>query len=104
MELLERTKVGRDVNRHYYTPDEVAEALERPVVVALMRLIRFRNTHPAFGGDLSYAGDGQAFELSWRHGEERCVLAVDLSASTYTLSWTAAGEQHSVDHISDLPF
>jgi sucrose phosphorylase len=59
MDLLARTGVGRDVNRHSYTPDEVAEALAQPVVVALVDLIRLRNTHPAFGGDFTF-GPGSA--------------------------------------------
>ena len=50
MELLARTRVGRDINRHYYTSTEVAKELARPVVQRLMDLIRVRNEHPAFGG------------------------------------------------------
>ena len=43
MELLRRTGVGRDINRHYYTPDEVQQQLKRPVVQKLLALLRFRN-------------------------------------------------------------
>ena len=42
--------MGRDVNRHHYTIAEIDADLARPVVQALLRLIRFRNGHPAFGG------------------------------------------------------
>jgi hypothetical protein len=34
VELLERSRVGRDINRHY-TSEEIAEAAKRPVVDAL---------------------------------------------------------------------
>ena len=44
MELLKRTNVGRDINRHYYTVEEIDENLRRPVVQALNALGRFRNT------------------------------------------------------------
>jgi sucrose phosphorylase len=50
MDLLARTGVGRDINRHYFSRDELLVELERPVVQALCALIRLRNTHPAFGG------------------------------------------------------
>jgi sucrose phosphorylase len=50
MELLARSNVGRDVNRHRYTGDEIEQELQQPVVRALLRLIRFRNSHPAFEG------------------------------------------------------
>ena len=56
MGLLARTRVGPDVNRHYYTTAEIDADLARPVVHALCRLIRFRNTHPAFDGGLTCSG------------------------------------------------
>jgi sucrose phosphorylase len=40
MELLARTGVGRDINRHYYTPAEVEAALKRPLVRKQIELIR----------------------------------------------------------------
>jgi len=38
--LLAKSAVGRDINRHYYTPEEIDEALQRPVVQSLFELIR----------------------------------------------------------------
>ena len=52
MELLARSGVGRDINRHYYTVAEVEDALEQPLVQKQIELIRLRNTHPAFEGEL----------------------------------------------------
>jgi len=49
--LLERTGVGRDVNRHHYTSEEVASALESDPVQRLLALVELRRTHPAFGGE-----------------------------------------------------
>ena len=54
MKLLDRTRVGRDINRHYYTGGEVAEQLARPVVQGLLHLIRIRNEHRAFGGAFTF--------------------------------------------------
>ena len=52
MELLDRSRVGRDVNRHYYTASEIDDrACSEPVVQQLCSLIRFRNAHPAFDGE-----------------------------------------------------
>ena len=52
MELLRRTGVGRDINRHYYTPAEMrAASCSDPVVRRCSSLLRLRNTHPAFSGD-----------------------------------------------------
>ena len=52
MDLLERSQVGRDINRHYYSQEEVLKDLGKPVVQRLLQLIQLRNTHPAFNGTL----------------------------------------------------
>ena len=52
LELLEKTKVGRNVNRHYYSKEEVEREVKRPVVKKLMNLIKFRNECSAFDGDI----------------------------------------------------
>ena len=48
IKLLEKTKEGRNINRHYYTREEVAEEVKRPVVASLLKLFTFRNTEAAF--------------------------------------------------------
>ena len=48
LELLEATKEGRNINRHYYTCEEIAREVERPVVRRLIELMELRNAHPAF--------------------------------------------------------
>jgi sucrose phosphorylase len=53
MSLLEKTRVGRDINRHYYTLKEIRTSLQRPVVQRLIALIEFRNSHAAFNGQFS---------------------------------------------------
>ena len=53
MNLLAQSGVGRDINRHYYSLEEIDLAIKRPVVQSLFALIRFRNQHPAFNGMFS---------------------------------------------------
>lgn len=79
MELLVRSKVGRDINRHHYTPDEISAALARPVVQALLGLIRFRNEHPAFAGnfELGTCADHE-LRLVWLQGPHWATLEVNL--------------------------
>ncbi len=83
MDLLARTKIGRDINRHRYSPAELSSALGRPVVQALLGLIRFRSMHPAFAGEFAIgASSPRDLVLEWRAGSHRAVLAVDLAART----------------------
>ena len=81
MELLRRTREGRDINRHYYTGDEIYSEIQRPVVTALFDLIRFRNTHPAFAGDFSLLPcSDHEIAIEWRNNAHWARLNVDLKA------------------------
>ncbi len=112
MELLKRTNVGRDINRHYYTTAEIDANLERPVVRALNALATFRNELPAFNGDFDYAVDGGAISFTWNDGSTSATLrftpslgmGVDNARSVAALTWTdAGGEHHSDDLIANPP-
>ena len=52
----------------------------RPVVRRLLDLIRLRNTHPAFDGDLDVdAHDPRLLRLVWRAGDTSLGLEIDVS-------------------------
>jgi sucrose phosphorylase len=81
MALLAKSGVGRDINRHHYTPQEIAAALQRPVVQRLLALIRLRNAHPAFSGQFSVGdtgGDDSRLLLRWQQGAHWAELQADL--------------------------
>ena len=92
VELLARSRVGRDVNRHFYTLEEIQAALQRPVVQQLCSLIRFRNAHPAFDGEFSISGGAGQLTLTWTAGAERATLDADLSMAAATVQWTENGQ------------
>ena len=96
MELLARTRVGRDINRHYYTAGEIRAALERPVVQGLMELIRFRNQHAAFQGDFCLPPcSDRELVIEWSFGAEFARLEVDLAANSAVIACsTAHGSAH----------
>ena len=94
VDLLRRTGVGRDINRHYYMPQEIRRQLARPVVRALLTLLRLRNAHPAFQGTCTMpasAANRMAFE--WSNQGDTARLDVDLAAmyAAVTLTGPAAG-------------
>ncbi|MGP0070471.1 MAG: sucrose phosphorylase [Bryobacteraceae bacterium] len=87
VDLLRRTGVGRDINRHYYTREELHERLEAPVVRSLLDLIRFRNSHPAFAGDFHILNsDDSSLVMEWRKHSDWARLAVDLAARRAVIS------------------
>ena len=81
MELLARSGVGRDINRHYYNSEEIKKALTQSFVKKQIELIKLRNSHPAFGGEVSIkVPTDHEIEIMWTLGKQWIKLHVDLSA------------------------
>ena len=98
LKLLRHSGVGRDVNRHYYLNDELAAALQRPVVRNLHALIRLRNAHPAFAGRFSSESPSESeLVMRWRNGAERAELRVDFRSRGCDLMVSEAGTSRSLD-------
>jgi sucrose phosphorylase len=98
LELLARTGIGRDINRHYYRRDDVLAALERPVVKNLCALIRLRNTHAAFQGSFSLAETTEAeLVMRWQNGRELAELAVEFERDRYHFTVSSDGRSRSID-------
>lgn len=89
VELVEKTRTGRDINRHFFSKEEGCRETERPVVKSLLSLLRFRNTHPAFDGAVSVTGGEQGkLCLSWTNGAHHAVLDADLATKSFTIRYT----------------
>jgi sucrose 6(F)-phosphate phosphorylase len=77
---------GRAINRHDYTREEIDEALQRPVVRRLLDVVRLRNTHPAFEGELEVEATGASdLRLTWRNGTAACRLEVNVETGGATI-------------------
>lgn len=86
--------MGRNINRRYYTKEEVAKEVERPVVKKLLSLMRFRNSHPAFNGQfLVEDSSGSELIIRRRNGGHEAVLKADLKGKTFTVSYTDNGNE-----------
>ena len=87
MALLAKSGVGRDINRHYYSVEEIDQALQRPVVQSLFELIRFRNHHPAFNGSFSVLETRDSgITMRWDNGVDWAILEVDFASGSYSIS------------------
>ena len=101
MDLLQRTKIGRDINRHHYTPEEVESALQRPVVKSLCALVRLRNAHPAFQGMFRLVESGSdELALRWENEEDFAELMIGFSDCRYHLCISAGGEGRAIDLLA----
>lgn len=92
-EAIERSGEGRAVNRHDYSAREIDEAMARPVVRRLLKLVRLRNTHPAFSGYLEVQPyEPSSLRMTWRNGDDTCSLDVALATGHATVATGPAAE------------
>ncbi len=89
IELLEKTKVGRNINRHYYTKEEVEENLKRPVMERIINLMKFRNSYPAFNGDIliDNVEDEQLLNISWKKGDYETILTANIASYKFSIKY-----------------
>lgn len=80
MDLLNKTNVGRDINRHYYTKEEIINRIESDFFSRFKKLMLFRNTHNAFNGDFDLIeSDSAILNIKWTNRKEWAELLVDLN-------------------------
>lgn len=83
------TAERRAINRHNYSREEIEHAVQRPVVQRLMALLRFRNTHPAFGGTFGVLPSSESeLRLAWHNADATCELYVNLVTTETTIHYT----------------
>ena len=77
LELLENTKDGRNINRHYYTSDEIGREIQRPLVQKLLQLFTFRNESEAFdlAGGIEVATPDAHTIIITRYNADKSVIA-----------------------------
>jgi sucrose phosphorylase len=81
--------VGRDINRHFYTHDEVLAALQNPMVQRLIEIVRLRNTHPAFcGGPCVESSAANLLSITWQRGEAWAKLSVDFAQPSAAIEYS----------------
>jgi sucrose phosphorylase len=98
MALLVRTGVGRDINRPYLDREKIESNLQRPVVRDLLKLIRFRNTHPAFAGDfhLREGGGDNVLEMGWENSGAGIEATIDLAGPGFELVLTEGDNKNRI--------
>ncbi|MFM2121207.1 MAG: Sucrose phosphorylase, partial [Pseudomonadota bacterium] len=89
MDLLARSQVGRDINRHHYSRAEIEAHLQRPVVQQLLELIHLRNSHLAFNGRFEVLeAPAHVLALRWSEGAQSIALRVDLCSHEMVIDAT----------------
>ena len=84
-----RSGEGREINRHNYSMQEIRQKVQRPVVSNLVKLIRFRNSHPAFDGSftLNNCSDHE-ISLGWDRMNDYARLNINLRTNMFEIKYT----------------
>lgn len=89
IEALKRGEEGRSINRHSYTKEEIATAVQKPMLGKLYALMRFRNQYPAFNGTVTVAedaGDGM-LRITWQKEEFFTTLSADFKTKRFSITY-----------------
>jgi sucrose phosphorylase len=83
-----RSGDGREINRHNYSVWEIDQEVQRPIVRNIIKLIQFRNSHPAFNGnfELNSCSDHE-ISLGWDYINNYARLYIDLQTNTFEIKY-----------------
>ena len=88
-EAVKRAGVGghKEINRTNLTLDQIKEAMNKEVVKEQLKLLKMRNTNPAFGfnAKLDVQTEGSCMTFTWTKGEHRISLKADFADYSYII-------------------
>jgi sucrose phosphorylase len=90
-----RTAGHKEINRTTLSLADIEHGLKRDIVRDQIKLIRLRNTSPAFRGSIEvHDSDKSGLHISWKHPEATATLNADLSGHGFTVTHDdGSGEQ-----------
>lgn len=89
MQLLSETNVGRDINRHYYSKQEIGEHIKTNFFAKLQKLMLIRNTHIAFNGQFEVLETpANSLRIKWTIETSWASLELNLKEMTLDISYS----------------
>lgn len=89
-EAVKRAGAGghKEINRTNLTLEQINEAMKKDVVKEQLKLLRFRNTCPAFGFDakLDISFAGSVMKFVWENEGHKAILEADFADYSYKIS------------------
>ncbi|MCL1996997.1 MAG: sucrose phosphorylase [Defluviitaleaceae bacterium] len=93
-EAVKVTGEGREINRHNYTTKEIKEAVKKPVVQRLIKLVQFRNSYEVFDGTFSAkVSDNSTLIMQWDKEDKQATLTADFKTMHTTIHYLNKGEK-----------
>jgi len=90
-EALKKAGPGghKEINRTNLTLEQIEERMKKDVVIKQIELLRFRNTHPAFGFDAKlhiHDCEVNQLKLTWEREGHSATLEANLTDYSYSIS------------------
>jgi sucrose phosphorylase len=87
----------KEINRTTLSMVDVENGLETAIVQDQLKLLKLRNTHPAFSGKLEITEtETHRLHLTWRNGAASAILEAGLRGHGFTVSYTDSAGDFSV--------
>jgi sucrose phosphorylase len=97
MELLAKTNVGRDINRHYYTKNEIKQKFETPLICKLKELMVLRNNHQAFNGTFNFLdSDDSILTIKWVNNNDWAELYIDFVVNEIRVNFSNINGKNTI--------
>ncbi|UCN13684.1 sucrose phosphorylase [Cellulomonas iranensis] len=86
VDALKATGEPRSVNRHDYTVEEVARRVAHPGVARFLDALRFRNTFPAFDGDVRVTDGDGTLAITWSDATSSTTFRAHLASRAWSVT------------------
>ena len=87
----------KEINRTNFTLADIEHGLKQSVVRDQLRMMRLRNTSPAFDGELSIGETNEnELQLNWKNGPTSATLHADLQTYQFSIAHTDASGKESI--------
>lgn len=97
MDLLAKTNVGRDINRHYYSIEEIQQKMTSLMVMKLKELMLLRNNHPAFQGNFQLDKTSDyLLHIKWMNASEWAELKINLETEQLEVAFSEWNGQDGI--------
>ncbi len=89
----------KEINRTNLSMSEIAEGLERAIVIDQLDMMRLRTTSSAFAGRLSLdSSDPKRLVMVWTNGDSVATLDADLESKGFTITQTGEGPDQTLTY------
>jgi sucrose phosphorylase len=88
----------KEINRTTLTNKDIEKGLKSPIVIKQLELIKLRNTHPAFSGEVTFPSseNDSMLNISWTNENHFVALVADLTNHHFFIRYSQEGSMKMI--------